>query len=371
MNKAWWFRLAWVGGLFLAAAGHAWSQAHAEARVADDPADTSRAVILEEGHRAGPFVALVERDAAVEVHGPAMWAQLTHTRFTEAFADAGWQLHEPRQVLEVVVLADAARMQRYARQADGLPRMPWVGYYSVATNRIVLREARGSAESAERALALDAARSAELSVMNTDQREGDHEAAAEASAFDNRYAFVTHEAAHQLAFNLGLQRRGVMYPLWLSEGLACSFEWQGPAAGFGPGQDNPQRREALIATQQADNVMPLAELISQVRAPEERPGATAAFYAQAWGLFSHLYQTRPEALQHYLKALRHSRRPVLHDDEAIALFAESFGDVALVEAAWHTHLASLRAPAGGGDVATLATTTGRKNRASEQLAQTP
>ena len=351
MKKIGWIRMIGAGGLLLIAAGHAQSQAHAPACFAADPAGESGAVHLEEEHHAGLFVALVERGAAVEGHGPSRWAQFTHARFTEAFADAGWQLHEPRQVLEVVVLADADRMHRYARQEDGLPHMPWVGYYSVGTNRIALRQVRGSAESAERALAMATTQPTALGVMNTDQRQGDAAAdevdsdTTETPALDNRYAFVTHEAAHQLAFNLGLQRRGVMYPLWLSEGLACSFEWQGPAAGFGPAQDNPQRREALVAARHAGNVLPLAELVSRVRVPQDRPDTTAAFYAQAWGLFTHLYQTRPEALQHYLKALRRADLAVLQDDEATALFAASFGDVAQIEAAWQVHLASLTAPA--------------------------
>ncbi len=352
MKKVNWFWLFFVGGVLLAAWGPAPASAADESgderRV--DPAGASGAVYLEKEYHAGLFVALVERGTAVEVRGPARWAQYTHSRFTEAFADAGWQLHEPLQVLEVVVLADADRMHRYARQEDGLPRMPWVGYYSVGTNRIALREVRGSAESAGRAWAMMTTPSTATDIMNTDQPgaaladEIDTDAD-DAPAIDNRYAFVTHEAAHQLAFNLGLQRRGVMYPLWLSEGLACSFEWQGPAAGFGPAQDNPQRREALVAAVRSGHIAPLTELISRVRVPQDRPGATAAFYAQAWGLFTHLYQTRPEAMQHYFHSLRRSDLPVLTDDEAIALFEASFGEVAQVEAVWEAHLASLRAPA--------------------------
>ncbi len=304
-------------------------------------AESQPEVRLEAGHRHGIYAALVEPGSPADGHGPVLWAHFTYARFTDAFAGPEWGLQTPPSTLEIVVLSDADRMQRYARQFDGLARVPWIGYYSVATHRVVLRDPGGATNSAQRALAEGSVAVAGPLVAATDQVTADAPQQAEPGtrpAYDNRYAFITHEAAHQLAFTLGLQRPGVAYPLWVSEGLACAFEWQGPAAGFGPGQANPQRQEALTAVVKADELIPLAELVALTAIRFGARDNAEAFYAQAWGLFSYLYQHHPRELASYLAALRQSELNVSDSAQARRLFEASFGDLSQVERAWHRQL---------------------------------
>ncbi|HEV8290433.1 MAG TPA: DUF1570 domain-containing protein, partial [Tepidisphaeraceae bacterium] len=50
-----------------------------------------------------------------------------------------------------------------------------------------------------------------------------------------------HEAAHQLLFNSGVQKRGKGYPFWLAEGLAMLFESVDPQGRAGPSLVNAYR----------------------------------------------------------------------------------------------------------------------------------
>ncbi len=69
---------------------------------------------------------------------------------------------------------------------------------------------------------------------------------------------LTHEMTHQLAYNSGLQKRGVMYPLWVSEGLATFFE--GSALPQWDPIGNTARRRTLAKLHAGGALLSLREL---------------------------------------------------------------------------------------------------------------
>ena len=147
---------------------------------------------------------------------------------------------------------------------------------------------------------------------------------------------ISHEAAHQLAYNVGLQKRGVLYPLWLNEGLATHFETA--AATFAG--DNPERRSGLARAYRAQQLYALEKVIIVVTAGEDHE-RDAVLYAQSWGLVQFLYQRDPSRFREYLYLL--ALRPP-GERPAASLqreFASSFGTVAELEPAWQRFLAGL------------------------------
>ncbi|MDX9911566.1 MAG: DUF1570 domain-containing protein [Phycisphaerales bacterium] len=134
-----------------------------------------------------------------------------------------------------------------------------------------------------------------------------------------------HEAAHLLAFNCGVQVRGVDYPLWVSEGLATTFETDRPDLPFGPGRSASPRRGAIDANE-LDALAPLVEVIPARAAPED-PHKAAAFYARSWALFDTLAARRPRDLAAYLESLRNAPRGPIAPDAQRALFEARFGPV--------------------------------------------
>ena len=90
----------------------------------------------------------------------------------------------------------------------------------------------------------------------------------------------------QLAFNTGVQTRGVMYPLWVSEGLATNLEADG-AGGLGLGRDNPGRRERLLRARAEGRLVPIADFLTLTRVPPHDGAAHddgASEYGQRQGL---------------------------------------------------------------------------------------
>jgi hypothetical protein len=117
---------------------------------------------------------------------------------------------------------------------------------------------------------------------------------------------TTHEAVHQLAFNSGVQKPGVMYPFWLSEGLACNFETADASKPFGPYMDNAGRRQRLLEAHGAGRLMGLESFVSLTRLPSD-PGAVADLYSEGFGLFQFLFRKRHEQMRRYLVKLATGR----------------------------------------------------------------
>src|SRR5207253_403978 len=138
---------------------------------------------------------------------------------------------------------------------------------------------------------------------------------------------TVHEAAHQLAFNMGIQKRLVDYPLWLSEGLACSFEMQDRNARRGPSVVNYGRLSVLKEAQKRDKLIPLEQLLSRQARDKMDENTLSIFYAEGWALFHYLYRTNRTGTEKYLLAYNaHPPLRIIEDPERLKLFTDSFTD---------------------------------------------
>jgi hypothetical protein len=139
-----------------------------------------------------------------------------------------------------------------------------------------------------------------------------------------------HEAAHQVAFNIGVQARLVDYPTWFSEGLACSFETEDALGRKGPAIMNYGRITGLKQALQANKLIPVEAFVRAGSPPSPAAAEAAsltAYYAQSWALFHFLYRNHRAGMEQYILAYK-SQRPArpLSPDDRLRLFRESFGN---------------------------------------------
>ena len=136
-----------------------------------------------------------------------------------------------------------------------------------------------------------------------------------------------HEAAHQLAFNAGLQKRGVMYPVWVSEGLATMFE-----AGAPESFDSIRCRR-LDEMRKNKRLFRLEEFVAITRLPADAE-RQKDFYAQAWGLFRFLSDYHNESLKNYFSRL-YKLEPGPRSKHALnSEFVNAFGSIDKMNKSW-------------------------------------
>lgn len=147
---------------------------------------------------------------------------------------------------------------------------------------------------------------------------------------------LSHEIAHQLSFDCGLQKRGVMYPTWLAEGLATNFESPTSEIQFlGPNLPREQRLKELVGQ---EALLPLRRFVVLTDVQELTRDELVDLYAQAWGLFRFLAKQHPSALAAYMRtlaALPPGRRNRIELHEEVQA---SFGPLAGLETEWHQWL---------------------------------
>jgi hypothetical protein len=153
---------------------------------------------------------------------------------------------------------------------------------------------------------------------------------------------TTHESAHQLAFNTGIQRQGVQYPFWISEGLACNFESPGPGQPFGPYRINLDRRRALHRAAREGRLMPLRKLIGWIGPPSDDSERTVALYAQSWALFHMLFRQQSGGMRQYLEELAKLPPGPQKPERLRRIFRDAFGSIDRVEQRWQTYLRQFR-----------------------------
>jgi hypothetical protein len=227
------------------------------------------------------------------------------------FSARGWQLTEPRFPLIAVVYPREADFWQQAMR-EGMPHTPGVlGYYSPATNRILMFDAA-------RTTGADWASNAET---------------------------IIHEAAHQSAFNTGVHTRFSDVPRWVAEGLGTMFEargvWQSRTY---PHQSDRINRGRLAAWRSYARRRPadaIAQLVSSDRAFTRDPDGA---YAEAWALSFFLMETSPRKYIDYLA--KTAARPVFADyraPERLQDFTTIFGtDLTMLDARLQRFLAGLK-----------------------------
>ena len=143
-----------------------------------------------------------------------------------------------------------------------------------------------------------------------------------------------HEAAHQLAFNTGLQKQKVMYPIWVSEGLASNFE------NCIPADDEHIRQKRLLTMYRENRLIPLNEFILLTRMPEDS-AQRKDIYAQACVFFKFLSEEHTDSFKNYMADLYDVRtgwrsRAALHTE-----FISAFGPIKEMDKSWNAYLKSL------------------------------
>lgn len=229
--------------------------------------------------------------------------------FRHYFAARGWTLAEPRFPLVAVVYP---RQADFARQAarEGLSQVGDVlGYYSPATNRI---------------------------LMFDPGRSQDWSSSAET---------IIHEAAHQTAFNTGVHTRFADTPQWIVEGLGTLFEARGvwQSRSF-PNQADRLNRGRLRSFRQYLARRPpdaIAQIVSSDRLFNSDPQAA---YAEAWTLTFFLSESEPKKYQQLLaKTAAQSPFAAYSAPQRLKDFSDIFGpDLKMLDARLQRFVAGLK-----------------------------
>ena len=274
--------------------------------------------------------AIVHEEAAKYVPGTSRTLERAYRRFYEAFSKAGFELAPSQTRLVWVCFPQQSGFNKYAMEAEGTD-LSWLdSYYSTLTNRVAIVEpsprllARGETETT-------LARSTPVALA---AREGVMPISTSGLPLDN--ARLTHELAHQLAFNSGLQKRGIMYPFWVSEGLATNFEFES-LAGRGFEQSSTARRACLLKMREAGELVPLRQFIVQTKAPADA-ARSRRHYAQAWAFFQFMLTQRSENLRSYLHQIAVLSPGQRTTTVLLREFTDAFGSPEEIESSWNAFL---------------------------------
>jgi len=278
--------------------------------------------------------AIIHDTGANYVSGTSRTLEHAYKQFYEAFSLAGFDLARSTDRLVWICFPQQSKFDEYALRVEGTD-LSWLdGYYSTLTNRVAVVEPSPRLLQRDKADApLKPGNWVNL-VANTQR----HEEVLPMSAADSQMdvARLTHELAHQLAFNSGLQKRGIMYPFWVSEGLATNFEFDW-LAGPGLADCSTARHDCLIKTHAAGNLVPLEQFVVQTKVPASA-SRSRRYYAQAWAFFQYLLTERGESLRSYLHRLSSLSPGQRTPKVLLREFTDSFGSLDEIESSWNAFL---------------------------------
>jgi hypothetical protein len=277
------------------------------------------------------FVLLHEPGAAyVSRTGTAL--ERAYAEFYRLLRQAGFNLARSRNPLVWICFPDQNDFNAYTLQVEAMD-LSWLdGYYSTLTNRVAIVQPNqptfGPGESdplpERRARGPEAAQG----------RPGAGILPMPAGGLD--IGRLTHELAHQLAFSSGLQKRGVMYPLWVSEGLTTNFEFEESAT---PSLErcHTVRCRSVLEMRAAGELIPLRQFVVQISVPPDaRLGRQ--YYAQAWAFFQFILTEHAEGLRSYLREL-YQQPPGRRDSRIMwREFTRAFGPPEDLEGTWNAFL---------------------------------
>ncbi len=278
--------------------------------------------------------AIVHEAGASYVPDTSKTLERAYKQFYEAFSAAGFDLTRSADRLVWVCFPQQSKFDEYALRVEGTD-LSWLdGYYSTLTNRVAVVEPSPRVLQHDNADAPSKSNSMVSLIADTRPREDVLAMSATDSQMD--VARLTHELAHQLAFNSGLQKRGVMYPFWVSEGLATNFEFEWLT---GPGFANcsTARHDCLVKTHEAGDLVSLKQFVVQTKVPASA-ARSRRYYAQAWAFFQYLLTERSESLENYLHRLSQLSPGQRTAKVLLREFTDSFGSLDDVERSWNAFL---------------------------------
>ena len=219
-------------------------------------------------------------------------------------------LHEPEFPLSAIVFANKTEFAKFATSDAGPGVAESQGYFSIATNRMVLFDLTAGPNTRPAKTTADITRRVAASPFNA--------------------ATVVHEATHQIAFNSGLHTRYADNPLWMTEGMAMYFETPDLRSRSGwttIGRVNKMRlrqfRQSLSKRRQPDALKSLVSSDDRLRDPEQ----AVASYAESWALTYFLIKTKRKYYLEYLKRISQKPRLSWDDSETrLREFQTVFGD---------------------------------------------
>ncbi|MCA9279735.1 MAG: DUF1570 domain-containing protein [Phycisphaeraceae bacterium] len=244
-------------------------------------------------------------------------------------------LSAPAEPLVCVLVTDEDRYTAFTR-ASGDKVASWAsGYYATKSNWVVMYDERTSNDVKEALREIDQHEASTQQKINQARRSGrldeakarqalqhidDERKRIKQLAEDNAVKKAIHECVHLLAFNTGLQPKDRTPPVWLSEGLATSFETIQPRSAFGPGLG-----QKTIAQKRSSVPMGKAVTLTD---PNHIPTADVdAFYTMSADLFEQLYRTRRPQMRAYFLDIA-SLPPGTSSEVALrTLFEKHFGSV--------------------------------------------
>lgn len=300
--------------------------------------------------------------------GSAAWTRSTSATLEGAY-DAmdrfmrrmGLAVSPLTERLLCVLIRDHDRFAAFASARDGVQADWMAGYYATQTNRIVFCDSSTSPDFAVAAnqaseMERSANEAAELASRARRERRPEVEEAYRAVAarardavagyrleIDRRalsagIAKTTHEAAHIIAFNRGLQSRSRQYPFWLSEGLATCFEATSAADArrgmMGPEHENPIRSRDFADAAARGTLVPLDAFVEMNAAPPDDGDAATIMYAQAHALFRWLYRYEREKLAGLFTDIAAEPPGYIAPRRQGELFRARFGDATRLERRW-------------------------------------
>jgi hypothetical protein len=262
--------------------------------------------------------------------------EYAYGHFYEVFSQAGFDLSRSNGRLVWICFPQKSDFSKYALRAEGMD-LSWLdGYYSTLTNRVaIVQQTDRKVRRPEETTGPSASDVQVAVAANRSPHDGVLPMSAEGQRFD--VTRLTHEVAHQLSFNSGIQKRGVMYPLWVSEGLATNFEFDGSVTA-GLEHCNAARCKGLGEAYAAGEQVPLRQFVVQTTVPPDAH-VGRRYYAQAWAFFQFVLTERPESLRTYLHRLAQERPEHRDADTLLAEFVGAFGSPETLELAWNAFLA--------------------------------
>ena len=231
-----------------------------------------------------------------------------HSGFNNYWKNRGFDPQPAKRPLIVLVFANRAQFERFARTDMKAEPTGIIGYYHVLNNWVVMYDLMADGQFGNRERGLSQALSHPNAVPMV--------------------ATIVHEATHQLMYNNGMQQRLADIPLWVSEGLAVYFEapdLTSKQGWKGIGKVNllrVQRAKQYLRQRPADSLSTLMRDDKRFR-----DGTTTLdAYAEAWALNYFLLKKYGKQYQSYLQELS-KKTPLVSNsgDERIALFEEKIG----------------------------------------------
>jgi len=227
------------------------------------------------------------------------WAERFEQLYREMvhyFTSRGIAVRSPRFPLIAIVFPTKEEFHRHAK-ADGMTMNGVLGYYCMLSNRIMLYD-----QSSGR--------------LGRDWRETN--------------ATVVHEAAHQTAFNTGIQNRWSNPPSWISEGLGTLFEARGinTAESYPDLKDRINRRHLQNFLRFFPDGVDERTLKTIVASDEAFRTTPLPAYAVSWAYTFMLAERHPRELARYLKttASKSGFFPDPSPSERLRDFQQVFGN---------------------------------------------